>query len=920
MPSIVHVVIMFSVIFSLLFLVAMFRIWASQRKYTRTKFAFTALSSFLLLSLATIGSVAANTTPWDIIHFIVYSQISQNAKLSSPRVIDYIFQLAILSSFIFLAVRLHSNWDGRIDIEQHYKKKMNEDISIFSDGLNEIKRVLSNRGAVPLYEGEGDVVRYKQIESPETLAWYMQARELFLLKYASYFIDLDDGWHELEDCWVGKNKKTGSLLSILCKHEMPSSHEIDVFVKYVKSISESKNIDQRPELYIALKSDNIVSCEQKIMGNIRICTESELISDLVDFSDYNIDINKKYEDDLLPDSGLTLSDTYTSSKIRSREKYNEIYLVEEFIEQWLGQSGEEHIAILGEYGQGKSTSALALAYKILHGELETDRIPIIITLRGRSPANETPEDLIASWARPYRINELSIMKLIEYGKIFVILEGFDEMAHVSEKEMRVEHFRKLWQFSFPKAKIMITGRPNLFLDEEETKVALGISKGDGGGPYCSAYDLMPFDLKQISNSLRKVQEKTKSEILSLADNDSKFLELASRPSVLFMIGQIWERESLNEFNGPVNSAKVMELFISHTYRRQDEKRQDDLDYMRLSSNERAYFMEGVAAYMSKNRLPNQISREEFGRVIEKLYNNIPNKVSDDVSAFSKSVVGPLRDRIGDVESPVEIVKTDVRTSGVLVHDTSKPGSLKFAHKSFMEFLSAKVIADFMGRKEREVSGRIMSTIDISLSSLMYSKESLSFYVEMLAEIMEAEEGLSFNKAAYVFSAVAGRHAIISQKFFFAPNMAAANLIAGIYARKDLDEMDYITFATGWMMLLRLFSGGITVLITTFILSCNFGDVLINNGFLNLGEKICEIQKNSIVFPVLVIFIFLLPVMHSATARKTITDLYIAVRCCRAASVPDEEIIMVISKRLVRFFDRVDAEAKKEQLKLRRLAS
>ena len=52
------------------------------------------------------------------------------------------------------------------------------------------------------------------------------------------------------------------------------------------------------------------------------------------------------------------------------------------------------------------------------------------------------------------------------------------------------------------AKVLFTGRPNFFLDDEELKRALGISEGVAVGPYCSALRIAPFEPDQIAGTLR----------------------------------------------------------------------------------------------------------------------------------------------------------------------------------------------------------------------------------------------------------------------------------------------------------------------------------------------------------------------------------------------------------------------------------
>ena len=73
------------------------------------------------------------------------------------------------------------------------------------------------------------------------------------------------------------------------------------------------------------------------------------------------------------------------------------------------------------------------------------------------------------------------MKLAMAGRLCLIFDGFDEMSGVADIESRINHFRALWRFFYPSAKILITGRPNFFLDDKELITALGIASSTGSG-------------------------------------------------------------------------------------------------------------------------------------------------------------------------------------------------------------------------------------------------------------------------------------------------------------------------------------------------------------------------------------------------------------------------------------------------------
>ena len=102
--------------------------------------------------------------------------------------------------------------------------------------------------------------------------------------------------------------------------------------------------------------------------------------------------------------------------------------------------------------------------------------------RGKSPATLQPIELLGAWAAQRGLNPQALMKLLIAGRLILIFKGFDEMAEVGDTEARLKHFRNLWRFCYPGSKLAFTGRPNLLLDQQERRAALGIDESSGSGP------------------------------------------------------------------------------------------------------------------------------------------------------------------------------------------------------------------------------------------------------------------------------------------------------------------------------------------------------------------------------------------------------------------------------------------------------
>jgi hypothetical protein len=738
--SFLHVLFTFGIVLVVAAVIWLLKIVFRREQYTRERYAFVALTGLLALGTTVISSLADKETPWESVMNVGKSALGLAPTAEPPRIADHILMLLALIIISAVVIRFYESWPGAISVRHHEKDKYREPAPLLAEGLFEAKRILGGKPPLAVHTPSRTQDLTSVLEPPQaSLAWHIQARDLLSLRSPSYVIDRNNDWHEQERCWIGTNRKSLTMVAIRCDVQEISHNQTVRFIEYVSRIARQRGAAiENAEFVVAIR--NLVSGEDRqILGhNVRLETESTLLDGLVDFADYYSEIRRRVERQSLPDSSLTISEVYTPSSCRDEEGIIHPN-VEAYLHAWLLEPGQRQLALLGEYGQGKSTSALMTAYNIIKPGLPTKRIPILIELRGKSPRNMTPEELLAGWAFPYRIDPFAVMKLLMAGRVFLILEGFDEMALVGDSEARLSHFRTLWKFCHQDSKILITGRPNFFLDDHEMRAGLGIANLAGVSPYCEALHLEPFTVDQIRSALRSSSSQTSDEIVALAESDAKFREIVSRGSLLYVVSQLWVREELSKRASRISSAFVMDLFIQHSYRRQTQKAVNSPEFMILNEGERRYFMNGIASYMGALELPNQITKEQFKSAVRTLYEAIPESVSRESTGLPKSVVKPLRQRLSEVEDPVEEVANDVRSSGILVVDQSKSGALRFAHKSFLEYLMAKVYGDYITKKNREASTTIVSESHLKARHLLDHAETLSFLAEIFLDSLKDDD-------------------------------------------------------------------------------------------------------------------------------------------------------------------------------------
>jgi len=666
-----------------------FYIWWKRHRYTRERFAFSGFFALLGFGTLFLGSLSLNTSMIGGLLFALlkpFGLISRPAPPVLTPMEAWLFAVLFIG-LVYAYIRVFTAWAGQKSLAQHEQEQNREAASVLRDIKLLLSRKPKSREKRAPYREDAEL-EHDLLERPESLVWHERARQLWLLRNRSY--QFDGEYDPAHSCWLGEEKHTGALAVLACYQEAPQ--DLSGLVDYAREVAANR-ARTRIKLIVALK--NNASPPEETFADCRLIYTSEaaLLADLVDFSNYFADICHRVEDHKLMDSNLTLLDVYTSSSYRKENKGNTVrdQTLETFIRDWLQDDNTEcQLALLGEYGQGKSTASLLLCYHLIkqRDEHPDTRIPILIELRGKNLRTLTPEELLATWAYRYRIDAQALLHLHLAGRLLLIFEGFDEIDLSGDTEARIGHFRTLWRLNYPEAKLIVTGCPNFFLDSRELRRALGNAERT------HTLYLAPFNLDQIAENLREADQSTRTEILNLAEKDEKFYEVVARPSLLYAVSLLWRREHLSQ-RRHIDSALVIDLFIRQTLKRQQAKHDkssfDTPPFMVLNSAERHYFMSGIAAYMAAKQLPNQIDGRQLEEAVEQLVAAIPDAVSQSVDAVRDEDPHPLRSeaRLEWQTKSAEIMRkinTDVRACGLLVTDPTKDGNFRFAHKSYMELL------------------------------------------------------------------------------------------------------------------------------------------------------------------------------------------------------------------------------------------
>lgn len=743
--------------FCLLILFTFFVIYIFRRRktYTRERFAFVSFGLIFTFSTIVLSHIFTDNSL--IIIAIKLFNLLPIEDMAVPTT-DWtgkILSVIVLALLIATQYSIYKDWTGaRSKIDQELLERHQE--------YNFLEATW--KGCLPLKIEIADIKLLEKKEKLEDIHfldenkdWHTEARELLRLISKQYSINIED-WHSLESIYISKYAELD--IAIFCCNNYPNNEQLQKKINYLKTYCTNKDFIK---LIVMVKNGTSIDKTETLDNfDIEYKSQDVILDSLVNFDEYFDYINSQYlKKEITIGDELRLQDVYVEPSGIIISNDEQIENLEQHLLEWVKDNQtSQHISLLGEYGQGKSVLSLKIAYEMINNQ-SIYRIPIIIELRGKSPKNEDMLSIIASWSSRFDISAKAIEKLFHAGKLLIILEGFDEMDLIGDSHTRHLHFKRLLEFMrFEKSKVIITGRPNLFLDTEEMKKFLQFDSNQSQIFYTTPIHLLPLDKERIKKVLRNVNKVIKNDIIQLIEKkeNNSFLDLISRPSTLYQTSVIWNE--LDKSN--ISSASVIDGFIKHSYKRQELKLRSIGKTgvaPLLTINEREYFMIGIAVGMiERNQYSNYISKIDLETIIRNLYFDIPESVSMDETNNI-----PLKERLTDNAQVIDSVFNDVRTSGILVKDLSSNDSFKFAHKSFLEFLFSLFFVHNVLQKDKyysTVANSISNSLLIrSLYDFNFSDEVISFissYLIKELKIDKKDKSFCSNLLKIIFKKKLGR--------------------------------------------------------------------------------------------------------------------------------------------------------------------
>lgn len=495
-----------------------------------------------------------------------------------------------------------------------------------------------------------------------------------LMKAANYFIQEEKliGSKKVDLYFEYPHFGTNRRCAVECKawHSRLDKGDLSEIFNQYSGLLESKKID---ELLIVTQNGLSAAAQTLIEEKQFIFhqTYAELENTVIDFPPYLRGLINQYEEKGLPQYYIP---------IRSEETED----LENHVRNWVMGSNDTPLAILGSYGMGKTTFAQHMAHFFSKQALEDTaaRIPILLSLSEIATDQSLKGLLGKTFTATSPVKNFSyaaFMNLNNAGRFIIFLDGFDEMKHTLSWEEFIHNFNELNQLVKPNSRVILLGRPDAFLsDDERTGIleALRSTKGRSykipNTPTYKQINLLPFSQDKVRlflqgylaylESLEKTPAKTQSlqerfdgQISQLSTE--QWTDLSRRPVHLEMMAQILP--NWTEPLASLNTTILYSAFIDHIILREQSR----VSRSPLSQRQRRQFVTELAFWLWKSKTVNNFRPEEL---------------PDDL-------ITPYR----GTEEDLEDVKRDLLCACFL--ETKQGLGFYFPHRSFQEFLVAEKI-------------------------------------------------------------------------------------------------------------------------------------------------------------------------------------------------------------------------------------
>lgn len=589
--------------------------------------------------------------------------------------------------------------------EHEYAARFGKMVEILSDERNTIRDIGAETPATRnvKYPGEEEFGRYdKAKEFDEKTA------TLFRLMGYEAEVNKTIKGSQIDICLIRRDQIESHRYIVECKdwERNVDKKTVDEFENNLKSVKTDDEYNACRAIIVAKTGFTKEAKEYAKSINVTLKTYEELLNGIINFERYLSYLKTLY-------AGTEVEKNYITQDVII-EGTDRVQPVFDYVNRWLGEPGGGFFTLLGDFGTGKTSFTLRLAYDLaLRYEKDgmSNRVPLLINLKDVQKTLSLENIIFHHFSKTSQMNVVpeTLLHLLKEGKIILIFDGFDEMATQTNAALTLQNFQELNKAFAGNARIILTYRTHYFKDKAQTEETLKAKKKDlnehatelykaikGKEGYSVGY-LQEFNAGQIRKYLQKTLPDAWQDAETTINNVYNLKDLSSRPVLLDM--SVKSLPKIREKGGQVQAADLYAAYVEAWIDRDDWR-------LELTRDGRELLVEEIAERIWE-RNTDRLHYSQLGDILKDY----------------------LKDKRPTITATdIEYASSEVRTASFLTRDND--GNYGFAHRSFLEYFLARKIA-------RKLKHRDIRCLNIR----RLSKEAILF----LSQIMEKDDLIAITR-------------------------------------------------------------------------------------------------------------------------------------------------------------------------------
>ena len=253
---------------------------------------------------------------------------------------------------------------------------------------------------------------------------------------------------------------------------------------------------------------------------------------------------------------------YIPSKCHNEKRKNKGPL-HDYVLEWLNDPKRKLLAVLGDYGIGKTS----FCYKFACDMTGSEYVPVVVDLK--TVKAEGWREVIQKEVRS-RVGGSTQSPVL-------VLDGFDELSRTFDKETVLKEIENLSKTTQEYKKMILTSRTQFFRSEEEEKETLVRKEFHERGPRSMTYPRFEriyvslFDDEQIRQYLDFCLGKAESEKFWNETVEKVFdvKDLARRPILIDLI--VTDLDAVQNIAGKVTQGKIYRIVTKRWQEREEQR-------------------------------------------------------------------------------------------------------------------------------------------------------------------------------------------------------------------------------------------------------------------------------------------------------------------------------------------------------------